>query len=267
MGLSQVLERPELLPPRRPSKHHRRRVLALVALVVAFAGSAGYWLASSGVLTPSITPPLGTPTSGQVADVTPLSSSVTRTNGSAQLQVGVELAKIVVSKYKTTNIQVNIGWTNVNQATQVLNNPNAQISIGLYHTIHAGNCNTSTSHNVDAPLVNLTDTDSNPYCAALDETATGKFASPTGKLLLAINQVSGFLYPNLDGSGSMVSPCPLQSADPNDTGSWCQATSITDANQRALFVVASIVTPGGIPQGQQASLSTLTFYVTVEPRA
>jgi hypothetical protein len=107
--------------------------------------------------------------------------------------------------------------------------------------------------------VNLTDTDSNTYCAALDQTATGRFVSATGKLLLAANQIGGYINPSIDG----VAPLSACGSSGSDTDTWCQPASISDSNQRALFVIASIVTPGGIPQGQQPTLTQLNFYAQV----
>lgn len=240
----------------------RRRAIAIVLVAAAFIGSVTYWLASTGGSGSSISPPAGTPSSGKVADVTTMSSTVTSTNGAAQLQTGLALAELTTSKTMANQIRVEISWTNAVQGARVLNNPNVQISIGLYHTIHTGQCN-SASHSVDAPLVNLTDTDSNTYCAALDQGATGKFANSTGKLLLAQNQVAGYLTPSLDGSGTL-SAC---TSSGSDTDTWCQPASITDSSQRALYVIASIVTPGGIPQGQQPDLSSLTFYTDVRATA
>ena len=233
----------------------RRRALALLAVSISFVATAGYWLGATGTTSPSISPLPGT-SNGAVADIAAMSSGVTRTNGGAQLQVGVALAKLTVAAAATNHLRLQVAWTNADQGGQVLNNPNAQISVGLYHPIHTGNCNAS-SQSVDAPLVNITDTDGSTYCGALDESATGSSSvSSAGKLLLAKSIVGGYLKPALDGSGS-VAGCAGSSVD---TGSWCQPSSISDADQRALFLVASIVTPGGIPQGQQASLDSLDFF-------
>ncbi|HUY06607.1 MAG TPA: hypothetical protein VMU99_05055 [Acidimicrobiales bacterium] len=248
------------LPREIDRRHHstrvRRRVFVLAGIGASFLGSVGFWLASTGVVSPSIAPPPGTPSSGALADVTTLSAVVTRTNGGAQLQTGVALAKVVFSSAMATSVRIDIAWTNTAQAAQVLNNPNAQISIGMYHTIHTGNC-VASSNSTDAPLVNLTDTDGKTYCVALDQGSTGRFVSSVGKLLLAQNQVGGYLLPSISGSGTL-SAC---ASSGTDTDTWCQPASITDANQRALFVIASIVTPGGIPQGQQPGLATLSFYI------
>ena len=242
--------------PHRRDRLVRRRAIAILIVCVAFLASVAYWLATTGVTTTSISPPAGKPGTGGIAAVTTLSATVTRTNGGALLQTGVALAKVTTAKSNANHLRIGVAWTNVGQAARVLNNPNVQVSIGIYHTIHTGNCN-STSQSVDAPLVNLTDTDSQTYCAALDQGATGRFASSTGKLLLAGNQVGGFQLPSVDGSGAL-SAC---ASSGSDTDSWCQPASISDSNQRALFVIASIVTPGGIPQGQQPDLNTLNFFI------
>jgi len=238
-----------------------RRWLAFAAVAVAAITAGTYYLGSSGSAGLSISTPPGLPTSGNVADVTTMSSTVTRTNGGAQLTTGVTIAKINVAKSYANKIRVEIAWTNANQAISVLNNPNSQISIGLYHAIHTGNCVGSTGGTVDAPLINLTDTDSNTYCVSLDQSASGSpSVSAAGKLLLARDIVAGNINPALDGSGTL-SACAANVANDNDV--WCQPASVTDASQRALFVIASVVVPGTIPPGQQASVSTLGFYVKV----
>ena len=250
----------------RRRRSRRRRTLAVVGLGLSLAGTSSFWLASTGLVATSISPPAGSPTSGAVADVTPIGATVTRARGAATLQTGVALAEVTLSSAALSSLMVSVAWTNVAQAAQVLSNPNAQISVGLYYTIHTGNCNTSgTGSKTDAPLVNLTDpSDSSTYCAALDQSATGPVVSSTGKLLLSGSQVAGYLRPNLT-SGS-ISGCTSSSVD---TGTWCQpnvvvsgtAASELSTSERQLFVIASIVTPGGIPQGQQPSLPSLTFYI------
>lgn len=240
---------------------HRRR-LAVVGLSLALLATTAFWLGSTGGTGLSISTPAGT-TNGAIADITQMSATVTRTNGAANLQTGVALAKVVAAASSSNHFRLDVAWTNAEQAGQVLNNPNAQISLGLYHPVHTGNCGFAPSNSVDAPLVNITDTDNATYCATLDQSATGSASvSSTGKLMLAKNLINGYLAPALDGSGS-ISACGSSTASSTATEealSWCQPTSVTDSNQRALFLVASIVTPGGIPQGQQASLSNLYFF-------
>ena len=241
-------------------RRRRRRALALTGLGLSFFGTVGFWLAATGVVTNSITPPAGSPSNGSFATVLPLSTTVNRTNGGAQLQTGVALARIALSSAVVTSARVDVDWTNVGAAASILGNPNAQVSIGLYYPIHTGNCFTSTPGNVDAPFINLTDTDNNTYCVTLDQGSTGRYVSPTGKLLLAQNQVGGYLIPSV--STNTISACTTATVDV--TGTPCQPASITDSAQRALWVIASIVTPGTIPQGVQPTLSTLSFFIGVK---
>lgn len=188
-----------------------------------------------------------------------MTATVTRTNGAAQLQAGLAVAKVVVAKTASNHARLIVSWTNATAAAQVLNNPNAQISVGVYHPIHTGNCVAGPPNSVDSPLVNITDPDnSQSLCGSLDQSATGSSSvSSTGKLLLAKSLVTGFLDPALDGSGAL-SAC---ASALNDSGGWCQPSSVSDSDKRALYLVSSIVTPGGIPQGQSATGTSLDFFV------
>ncbi|HVH50947.1 MAG TPA: hypothetical protein VM690_02290 [Gaiellaceae bacterium] len=249
------------LIPRRSTAKVLRRLLVVGAAVAAAVTTGLFFLGSSGTGGLSISAPAGLPASGNVADVTTMSSNVTRTNGAALLQTGVTIAKINVAESYSAKIRVEISWNNVNNAATLLNNPNTQISIGIYHAIHTGNCVGTAGATTTAPLINLTDTDSNTYCVSLDQTATGSpSVSATGKLLLAKNLIAGNLNPIQDLSGAEIA-CAANVANDNDVP--CQPAGVTDANQRALFVIASLTTPGTVPVGQQASVGSLSFFVRV----
>lgn len=241
----------------------RRKLLAAAAIVASLVMSGSYWLASVGTSSPTIALPPGAPTSGAVAEVTPLSSTVTRSTGGAFLQSGVALARLQMSYLVTDAIRVDVSWTNASQSARVLNNPNAFISVGLYHAVHTGACVNSTPGDVTAPLVNVTDADSNSYCAALDQTSEG-IVDSAGKLLLGGSQVTGYLLPAMAG-GDSLSTCAAVTGSPTPSQEQsmaaCQPASTSSASQNTIFVIASIVTPGGIPQGQQANLSSLTFHI------
>lgn len=251
----------ELITSRRSTAKMLRRLVVVGGAVAAAVTSGLFFLGSSGTAGLSISTPPGLPSSGNVADVTTMTSSVTRTNGGALLQTGVTIAKINVAASYSAKIRVEIAWTNVNNAATLLNNPNSQISIGLYHAIHTGNCVGTSGGTTTAPLINLTDTDSNTYCVSLDQGSTGSpSVSSTGKLLLAKNIVAGNLNPVQDLSGA-ESACAANTLNDNDVP--CQPASVTDSNQRALFVIASVTTPGTIPPGQQGSVGSLAFFVHV----
>lgn len=266
----------------------RRGWLAAAALGVALVTTVGYWLGATGAGLTSISPLPGTTSTGEVAQVVPMSATVTRSDGEARLTTGVALAKLVVAAAATAELRVDVAWTNVLSATRVLGSPNAQLSLGLYHPVHTGACVSvpqghvlvrpagvspagvspagvspvvrpaDVSEPADAPLVSLTDTDGTTLCAALDESATGSGSvSETGKLLLARDLVAGYLVPGLDGSA----PVPACAPASTDTGGWCQPASIASPAQRALYLVASVTTPGDHPKGQQTDLSSLTFFI------
>lgn len=245
----------------RSSKAKRRRVLALTAAALALVAAVGtFMLGGTGSSSPSIKELPGA-NSGAVAQVTELSSSVTRSVGAAQLEAGVALDRLLVAEKAAEHIQVSTAWTNVPEAAKVLLNPNAQLSVGLYHPIHTGECTATDNESnkgreVDAPRVTIEDTNKEKLCGALDEGAKGSATvSATGKLLLSKGLISGFLRPSINGES--LSACAATGTE------WCKPTSAGE-HQAALYLVTSIVTPGGIPQGQQAQASSLNFYTKVK---
>lgn len=252
--------------PRRSRRGRRLRVLLGALLAAVLAGTVIAWLQTTGTSQFTIPPAAGT-SNGQVVDVVPMSTPVTRTNGAALLQVGVGLAKLEIAKDFPDDLRITVAGTNLYQADQVSNNPNSRFSIGLYHPIHTGNCST-TDNSVDAPRVNIDDPEiagTADFCAVLAPSpnqATGSGVSESGKLLLAKNFQAGYLRPRLAAPaspGTCGSTIPGGASDVNDP--WCQPASAVGADQRVLYLIASIVTPGGIPQGQQTNLNQLTFYI------
>src|SRR5579875_104302 len=237
-----------------------RRVASLLGLVVtALLANIAYFLATSGTVPGSkIVPPPGTPSTGAgVVKVTPMTSTVTRSNGGAQLTAGVTLAKITLSASAVNGARITVAWTNVGTASAVLSNPNAQISVGLYYAIHTTSCSSTSTTKVVDPYVNV-NISSTTYCLELATGTKGKFTSTTGKLLLADNQVEGYMITHLPQA--TVTTSPLAACSPSTT-SWCQDPTVTTPSSRVLYVVASIVNPGNTPKGQQAQLTHLTFYV------
>lgn len=252
----------------RRRARRRRGAVALASLSLSLLATSGYWLAATGVETTSIIPAPGSPVSGNYADLTAMSPTVTSGNGEAQLQSGVALEQIVLSSAVTGHTNVNIAWTNATYVEQILHSPWAQISLGLYYSVHSGVCNYPHDQSEDSPLVNLTDPNGQPYCAALDQSATGPSVSESGKLLLARNQVVGSMQMNMP-TGS-ISACSSSTSNP-DTLTWCQPSSDTsNMNQRVLWVIATVTVPGdnnsgndnGLP-GQQSVVSALNFYFSV----
>jgi len=244
----------------RSRRRRRRRALTLVALALAaVVALAAFRLAGSGTTGPKIGELPGS-TEGAVAAITEMSSEVTRPKGGAQLDAGKALARVAVAEEAAKHVQVSVAWTNVSEAEEkVLTNPNAQLSIGLYHPIHSGKCTSedeakNTGKEVDAPRVTIKD-EAAETCGALDEGAGGSpSVSTTGKLLLAKTGVNGFLDPSITGQAGLK-PC----SETKEV--WCQPSTVTNTNTDVLYLVASIVTPGGIPQGQQLQVGSLKFFI------
>ncbi len=264
-------ETPGLSPRRK-----RHRAVALVAVMVAFISSAAFWLATSGSGGPTITGTQGVGPSGEVAEVISMSSSVQRSIGNANLQTGKAIAKLLIAKNFTDKIRVIVGWINANDAGRVLNNPNVQVSVGLYHPIHTGSCTTGTPTGQVAELVSITEpTTSQVFCGALDGAVEGTpQVSPEGKLLLHRTAIAGYF---LSAATAEASPATCASTTVDSDGStdsvseqsdrWCQPTTgqVTGvgAEERLMYVVASIITPGGSPQGQANTTDGLEFYVRI----
>lgn len=247
------------------ANRRRRRALALTAIAIAIAaGVAAFTLGNTGGGALGINPLPGA-TNGEVANITSMSSNVTRSNGGASLQTGVALARVAVAEEAANHLKLNVSWTNAQEGGQVLSNPHAQISVGLYHPIHTGECTGETEKaatkgkEVEAPYVNITDEEGakQKLCGALTSAGGSGSVSSAGKLLLATNLIGGYLAPSLQGKASLPA-CGASTVE------WCQPESVTEVNQDVFYLVASIVTPGGIPQGQQEQLGSLKFFVNAK---
>lgn len=242
----------------RRHRSARRHVFVLVALIVALLASISYWLAVTASVPLSVTPAPGTPATG-FAKVIPMTSTVTRSNGGAALTAGITLAEVQLGYSAVDRARITVSWTDVATATRVLNNPNAQISVGLYRTVHSGACTSTTGATVADPYVTIklpTGTSTVTYCTALSTHTTGKFVNATGKVLLAYDQVHGYLLTHTLPATRTLPSCTSTAA------TWCQPGGLPTAQSRALFVVASIVNPGNTPKGQESQLTSLSFYVS-----
>jgi hypothetical protein len=246
----------------RRARSTRRVVILLGLVVTALLANIAYFLATSGTVPgPKIVPPPGTPSTGAgVVKVTPMTSTVTRSNGGAQLTAGLTLAKITLAASAVNGARITVAWTNVGTAAAVLGNPNAQISVGLYYAIHTTSCTATSGTKVVDPYVNLK-ISTTTYCLELATGTKGKFTSTAGELLLADNQVEGYMITRGLPQATTAVRTSLLAQCSATTTSWCQVATITTASSRVLYVVASIVNPGNTPKGQQAQLTHLTFYI------
>jgi hypothetical protein len=237
----------------------KRRALALVVLAgVTLATVGSFSLADSGTSTTSIVPESNLP-NGKAVDVTTLSSAITRPNGNATIQAGVLVGRVLLTKGYGNRIKLDFAWLDPNSAAQVLNNPNVQIYVALYHPVSktvSGGCG-PISPTVADPFANITDNvpgtgGSAVYCARVDVAASGSLMI-AGKLVITKSNVSGFIKSSLNDASAPT--CPGSGT----TDVWCHPSGL-DATQNVLWVAMTIVTPGGKPAGQQNNLNNLSFY-------
>jgi hypothetical protein len=239
---------------RARTRQHRRRALAALMVTGAFFGSVTFFLADTGVSTMTISPPAGVSADGKIASLTPLSVSFTRPQGNAQIQAGLAIERITVAKGRANTLKVDMAWVNPMQSAQVLNNPNAQIHVGLYYPIHTGTCTSGHANSTSDTRATITDNlgaGAVTLCTALDTAATGSLTS-AGKMILSKTNVAGFLrMAATDPAGAV--PCPGAGT------SWCRPANV-NADNNVFYIGVTIVTPGGKPAGQQNNVSTLDFY-------
>ncbi len=251
-------------------KRNRRRMAVLSAVILAAAcGTIGsFALANSGSVSASVTPPAGAPSTGQSVSVdTAIASSISVSNGddsSAKLDKGVVLGRISVTPVDAAKIKAEVYWTDPYDATDELRSPHAQISMGLYYPVHSGSCVSASKDTWVNTYVNVTDSGTT-YCAVLDKTASGSQNVAEGKIMESVHQPGGFLLPDLSDGGSLPACSSVSSANysaaETSPSNWCQPSSVSGSG--VIYVASAILTPGGIPQGQQSQLSSLHFFINV----
>lgn len=231
----------------------------MLSLAAAAIATTSFFLADTGTTTLSIQTPTGLAAGGKLTAVTAMSSSFTRPQGNAQLQAGVALERLVVTGGYENRVKLDMSWLDPQDAGQVLNNPNSQFHVGVYHPIHTGVCTSGQDNQVGDTAATITDATMNDgsgghvFCGRLDSTATGTIVN-SGKLILSRTQLGGFLMLTATAPGSPPT-C-------TSTGStWCNPASGLAAGQLVAWIGVTIVTPGGKPVGQQNTVSQLDFYV------
>lgn len=202
------------------------------------------------------------PASGNVADITPMTASLVGRNGGAQLDLGINVARIAVAPSYANRVRITIAWVNASRAHEILGNANAYVLLGVYRPVSMSSSGSSSgpcsSHGSDPILSSSSIYDDQlgttmPICVVLDQNATGTSAQlETGKLLLSRTQVSGFLEPSV-----LAPTSALNVACTSVESAWCQAFS--SPGQAVYYIVATLVAPGGgkIPSG----VGNLEFYV------
>lgn len=232
----------------------RRAALAALALAASLLATGGAWLAETGTTVVAVSPPPGIAPDGRVASFAPMSASFTRPNGNAQIVAGLATGEIRFAQGYSTSLKVDMAWLNPGDAAQVLNNPNAQIHVGLYYPIYTGTCVGGEIPAVSSTRATI-GTGFGTLCTRLDENASGEIVDG-GKMILHRTRLAGFLRPGT------ADPAPAACTANTASTSWC-APSGLDADKNVLYVAVTIVTPGGKPAGQENNVSALEFYTAV----
>lgn len=111
----------------------KKRLLLVIAIVVALLGTGTAWMATNSTLGTNITTG-STLTSGEIAAVTSLDSFFTVSQGAAEKLAGVTLYRIDLGSANFSNtISINLMILNPQDMGGVLNNPNAHIDVQVYY--------------------------------------------------------------------------------------------------------------------------------------
>lgn len=215
--------------PPRPGRY-RLGLLLGAAAAVLLLGTGGAFLASAGtsgavVTAPALSAGSGGGGLGAAVAVTPVSQTITVSEGRAQLVAGQETARIAIASGATGTLLVNAAWLDPQDAYGVLNSPHAFILVGLYQED-----TTSTS-------------------ALTTGTSTG---CPTGEDQVT-DSVNGTLCLSEMTSGNTLGTLTRSGAD---VLLHTPVSSLSD-----VYVLTSIYSGNIAPPGQQASLPQLQFYV------
>lgn len=133
----------------RPRVRPRARVVGLVfglAAGLLMLGTGVAYLASSGATASSVvtTKGLGAGGTGSAVSVTTLSVPITVSRGHAQLDAGLEMARIDLASGISGTLLVNLDWVDPQDAIKVLQSPRSYILAGLYQedttTTATGSC-------------------------------------------------------------------------------------------------------------------------------
>lgn len=208
-------------------KNGRVGTLLLLAIIV-LAGliSIMTYAATSGTSTLTITAPATS--SGAKADVSSVATSYTSVQGKGKKTTGVVLSKLSFgSAADSDSTAIEFLWTDPDQATSVLLNPNAFMEVRVYfldsdQTVatdggYSGDCNSTTQRSLE-------DSGTKYVCPDPDEVH--------GYKTLSIENTAATFLPSVDG-------------------------------QSTLYILADIHVPGGAPAGQQSQLTTLDFNIGI----
>lgn len=254
-----VEDRPaEVTPSRRHRTGRRHRALLLAGVAATLAWATVSFVADAGTATPSVNLVPGLGPDGSIAEVIPLTSTVTRPSGAAHLQAGVHFARVDVAKDYHQKVRVSLSWTNPTAFKTTSQVANWQIRFALYYPAHSGACVQNEGPDLDIGAVTVTQ-GTDVWCAYRDESADGPGAVTQdgvdqGTQFLATDDLVGDLRPRKDQTAA-----PVCTADTRD------ACYIGSSDVRTYFVIGSIQNPGGhAPPGNSASIEGMSIWVRAE---
>ena len=239
----------------------KARALALMVVAgVAIYTISTFALASTGQNSANVQPASNF-TGGSPFELTSVSTPITRPNGNASIQAGVAIAEIKLIQGYGSRLKVDVAWLDPRDAAQVLNNPNAQIYAGLYHPVSQGGDCPSTPHSVSDNYASIVDGGVH-YCLIVDPHETGSLmfedsSAGSSKLILSPSSISGYI------ASSLSDPTSTDCTGINNADAWCTPTALTPSegySYNVVWLVLTIVTPGGKPAGQQNNINDLSFY-------
>lgn len=230
-GMAEPVGRPSQLrrARRRPPRWARMATVAAAAILFAVTGEA--YLASSAAVTSAavVVRKLGGTGSGsqQAVTVTPVSVTATVTQGHAQLDAGLETARVDIASGSTGTVLVNVGWTDPEDVSKALQNPHTYILAGLYQE----------------------DATTTSGLASGGSCAAGEYE---------INDsANGQLCVGAMGGGKATGILTRSSAD-----ALLQAPA--SSTLTAVYVLTAIYTQDNAPPGQQGQLANLQFFVSAQ---
>ncbi len=214
---------------RRPAL---RIALAAVS-ALALAASVVAYLDASGIADTTIQPVTGAGgVVGAPFDIVPTGDTVTVPTGRASLTAGQELAYVEAALPADSNtVGVVVNWTDPQDASSVLNNPNAAIVVGLYYPVASASACTTPAD------------------------------AFTGQAWYDVSAPAAAVACLAPGANSWA---VLQAPSRRYQGHTTSAVLTgLPAGQSTFYVLASIVTPGNAPQGQQTQLASLDLRLNV----
>jgi hypothetical protein len=214
-------------------RRRRARAVFLAACALAVAGSVAAYLDASGIASTSIQPVAGAGgITGAPFDVVPTATAFTIPKGRASVVAGQEIAYVDVAVPADSNTAaVIVNWLDPQDASAVLQNPNAAIVVGLYYPVASSSaCTTAADPFSQQAWYDVTQPAAAVACLAPASNSWAVLQAPT-------RRYQGHT------TGAVIAGLP--------------------SGQSVFYVLASIVTPGHAPQGQQSSLTNLDLRLQV----